>query len=225
MFDTILIARRFRGPLTSANGGYAAGLLAEHVDAGAVEVMLRLPPPLERPLHVQRSSDGVVLLDGDAVIAEAKPAELELNPPNVTPAEAEAGRQRHVRLGNEVFFECFSCGVRPEGDGLAIYAGEVPGRHGVLATPWTARDVSTPVVWAAIDCVGAYAVDAPGRGDSVLGRMTARIERAPRDGERCVVLGWPLGEEGRKLFAGTALLGERGETLAVAQQVWIAPRA
>jgi hypothetical protein len=222
--DAIVIARRFRGPLTSANGGYAAGLLAERVDAPAVEVTLRLPPPLERPLHVRQFGHGVVLLDGDAVVAEAKPAHLELDPPRVGPADAEAGRQRHVRLANEAFFECFSCGIRPDGDGLSIHAGAVPGRAGVHATPWQAHDVSQAVVWAAIDCVGAYAVGAPGRGDSVLGRMTARIERLPRDGEQCVVVGWPLGEEGRKLFAGTALLGSDGEPLAAARQVWVVPR-
>jgi hypothetical protein len=222
--DLIVIARRFRGPLTSANGGYAGGLLAERIDAPAVEVTLHLPPPLERPLHVEQSADGVALLDGDAVVAEAHPAELRLDPPRVTADEAELGRRRHVRLGNQVFFECFSCGVRTDGDGLEIHAGAVPGRAGVHATPWQAHDVSEPVVWAAIDCVGAYAVGAPGRGDSVLGRMTARIERLPRDGEQCIVVGWPFGEEGRKLFAGTALLGADGEPLAVARQVWVVPR-
>jgi hypothetical protein len=54
--------------------------------------------------------------------------------------------------------------------------------------------------------------------------MTARIERLPREGEECVVVGWPLGEEGRKLFAGTALLGADGEPLAAARQVWVVPR-
>ena len=220
----IVIARRYRGPLDSANGGYAAGLLAEHVDTRAVEVTLRLPPPLERPLRVEASGNGAFLLDGDAVVAEAHAAQLELDPPRVSAAEAEAGRLRHVRLANEAFFECFSCGIRPEGDGLGIHAGAVPGRDGLHATPWRARDASEPVVWAAIDCVGAYAVGAPGRGDSVLGRMTARIERVPREGEECVVVGWPIGEEGRKLSAGTALLGEDGEPVAAARQVWIVPR-
>ena len=63
------------------------------------------------------------------------------------------------------------------------------------------------VVWAAIDCPGAYAPATPARGEVVLGRMTARIDRLPEEGERCVVVGWPLGEDGRKLFAGTALYG------------------
>ena len=51
------------------------------------------------------------------------------------------------------------------------------------------------------------------------------LERLPREGEQCVVLGWPRGEDGRKLYAGTALFGEGGEFLAVARQTWIAPRA
>ena len=63
------------------------------------------------------------------------------------------------------------------------------------------------MVWAAIDCSGAYAVGGPGRGEVVLGRMAAEIHRLPEEGEQCVVVAWPLGEDGRKLYAGTALLG------------------
>ena len=47
--ETVTIDRRFRGPLRSANGGYACGLLGSRVGPAA-EVTLRLPPPLERPL-------------------------------------------------------------------------------------------------------------------------------------------------------------------------------
>ncbi|HSI97262.1 MAG TPA: hypothetical protein VK926_02785, partial [Gaiellaceae bacterium] len=57
---------RFRGPLTSANGGYACGRLAAYVDADEVEVTLRLAPPLERPLTVRREGGLTLLLDGDA---------------------------------------------------------------------------------------------------------------------------------------------------------------
>jgi len=111
-----------------------------------------------------------------------------------------------------------------DGSGLAIHPGPVPGREGLVATTWTAHDVSSEVIWAAIDCPGAYASGDPGRGEVVLGRMTARIDRLPEEDEPCVVAGWPLGEEGRKLFAGTALYGREGEPLAVARQVWILPR-
>ena len=220
-----MIARRFRGPLTSANGGYAAGLLATYVDAPAVEVTLRAPPPLERPLAVRRAGECALLLDHETVVGEARPAALDLEALRVTPEEAKAGEKRHVRMGEEVFWECFSCGVRPDGSGLEIHAGRVPGRgDGVQAAPWVARDVSPAVVWAAIDCVGAYATGAPGRGGSVLGRMTARIGRLPDEGESCVVAGWPLAEDGRKAYAATALLGGDGGPIAVSHQTWITPR-
>ena len=58
MVSPLTIARRFRGPRTSANGGYASGLLAGAArelgldDRLGIEVTLRLPPPLERPLTV-----------------------------------------------------------------------------------------------------------------------------------------------------------------------------
>lgn len=220
----ITLARRFRGPLTSANGGYAAGRLAAFVDAEEVEVTLRLPPPLDRPLAVRVEDGAAVLLDGDAVVAEARAVWLDLDPPpKVSLAEADDAVTRHVRMGSELFRECFTCGIREAHDGLEIHAGVVAGREPVHAAPWTVGESSPEIVWAAIDCPGAYAVGAAGRGETVLGRMTARVVRVPEVGERCVVVSWPLGEDGRKLFAGTALFAETGELLAKARQTWIAP--
>ena len=46
----------------------------------------------------------------------------------------------------------------------------------------------------------------------------------PTEGERCVVVGWPLDEDGRKRHAATALYGEDGAVLAVSRQLWIEPR-
>src|SRR4051812_33728415 len=46
------IGTRFRGPPESANGGYCAGILADAL-AGAVEVTLRRPPPLEQELELR----------------------------------------------------------------------------------------------------------------------------------------------------------------------------
>jgi hypothetical protein len=224
MTEQVVIARRFRGPQSSGNGGYAAGLLASFLD-GPAEVTLRLPPPLERELAVERRGKATLLLDGEAVVAEAVPAEVELEAPAApTLEEAAVASARYAPIGPEAFRGCFSCGaIREEGDGLRILPGRVPGRE-LVAAPWVAREPSGPVVWAAIDCSGAYAVVEEGRGDAVLGRMAARIERLPREGERCVVVGWPRGEDGRKLYAGTALYGEDGELLAVARQTWIAPK-
>lgn len=220
--NTLTIERRYRGPLHSANGGYTAGLLAGFVE-GTAEVTLRQPPPLERPLRVTEENGRVVLLDGEAVVAEARPVELDVELPEpVSVGEAAGAACRHVRFGGELFSECFSCGIRPD-DGLCIHVGPVAGRE-LQAAPWTAREVSAPVVWAAIDCAGAYAVGGPGRGEVVLGRMAAEIRRLPDEGEQCIVLSWPLGADGRKLFAGTALLTATGEPLAVARQTWIQPR-
>ena len=219
----ITIERRFRGPLTSANGGYACGRLAAFVDAKEVEVTLRLPPPLERPLAVELDGEAARLLDGDALVAEARPAVVDVDAPSpVSLAEAEAARDRHVRGEGEEFGECFVCGLRR--DGLQVHVGPVPGREPLHATPVVLDEPAPEIVWAAIDCAGAYAVGAEGRGDVVLGRMTARVDRVPRPGERCIVASWPLGEDGRKLYAGTALLGADGDVLALARQVWIAPR-
>ena len=76
-------------------------------------------------------------------------------------------------------------------------------------------------MWAALDCPGAFAVN-PGnaRGLTVLGRLTARVDELPQAGDECVVLAWPLGGEGRRLFAGTAVF-RGGEPLAWAKAVWI----
>jgi hypothetical protein len=63
------------------------------------------------------------------------------------------------------------------------------------------------------------------RGVFLLGRMAADVRELPRVGERCVVVARPDGEEGRKLFAATALYGEDGRLLGRARQTWILPRA
>ena len=223
--DTVTIDRRFRGPLDSANGGYAAGLLGSRI-LGAAQVTLRLPPPLERPLAVRRDGERLLLEDGDRLVAEAVAAELDLVPPAPpSPDEADAAAEGVGAWGPAEFAECFVCGVRADGSGLAIHPGPVPRRDGLVATTWVAHEVAPEIVWAAIDCAGAYAAGEPGRGEVVLGRMSARVDRIPEDGEACVVVGWPLGEDGRKLFAGTALFGAEGDLLALARQVWILPAA
>jgi len=220
----VTFPRRFRGPVTSANGGYAAGRLAAFVDARDVEVTLRLPPPLDRPLVVRHDGDVVLLMDGDETVAEARPATLNIQPPLPVPvADAERARERHVRGWSAEFNECFVCGDRPDGDVLGIRVGLVAGREPLHAAPWISTEPAPEIVWAAIDCPGAFAVGAEGRGGAVLGRTTARILRVPDGGEPCVVASWPLGEDGRKLFAGTALFAE-DELLALARQTWITPR-
>ena len=218
----LVIDRKFRGPTESANGGYTCGLLASFLH-GPAEVTLRLPPPLERPLEV--ATEGAVeLRDGDSVVAEATSAELVFEVPE--PISFEQAEASALPDGDKesVFPECFVCGWARQ-DGLRIYAGPVEGTDAVAAT-WTPRDdaISSEFVWAALDCPGAYAVHFGQRGSPVLGRLTARVEHLPHAGERCVVMGWPLGEDGRKLYAGTAVFGQDGRVLGSARATWIIPR-
>jgi hypothetical protein len=219
----ITLPRHYRGPLTSANGGYACGRLAAFVEADEVEVTLRLPPPLDRPLAIAHDGDAVRLLDGDALVAEARPGPVAVDAPKpVSLEDAERSRERHVREWTPEFSECFVCGVRD--DGLQIRVGPVADREPLHAAPLVLPEARPELVWAAIDCPGAFAVGAEGRGDIVLGRMTARVDRVPDAGEQCAVASWPLGEDGRKLYAGTALFDGDGELLALAEQTWIVPR-
>jgi hypothetical protein len=47
---------RFNGPPGSANGGYACGVIAQHVPSDLVEVTLRRPPPLDTTLFIERTA-------------------------------------------------------------------------------------------------------------------------------------------------------------------------
>ncbi|MGH3104152.1 MAG: hypothetical protein ACRDN6_08680, partial [Gaiellaceae bacterium] len=197
------------------------------------EVTLRRPPPLGRPLAVERRDGRVELLDGTELVAEGIGAAVELEvPAPVSVADAERASESFPGFERHAFPTCFVCGPEREpGQGLRIFAGPVAGRE-VVAAPWTpAADladedelVRAEYVWASLDCPGAIAVGWPDRGDTVLGRLAARVDRVPRAGERCVVVGWQLGEEGRKLWAGTALFGDGGDLLALGRATWIAPR-
>jgi hypothetical protein len=228
----IVVRRRFHGPPESGHGGYTCGLIAAFID-GPAEVTLRRPPPLEREMEVRRLEDGgVAVYDGETLIAEAAPAKLEIPiPAPVSFAEAAAAREGYLGFQLHSFPSCFGCGPqRAEGDGLRIFAGRVPGRD-LVAAPWTpdrslASDdgyVRPEFVWAALDDSGAWSLQT-GPEDwqpIVLGRLTAVLIDSVRAGERCVVIGWPLGREERKAFSGTALFSEDGSLRAYARATWI----
>jgi hypothetical protein len=221
--SSVAIPLRFRGPARSANGGYTCGLLADLLGAEAAEVTLRLPPPLETPLTVERDDSGVRVLHGDDLVAEARPAEPEVDLPPPPPPFAELEETAAAR-GDDAdhpFPGCFVCGPgRDASDALRL--GPVPLGDGRVAAPWRVEEefAAPRFVWAALDCPGGFAVTPDlSRGVSVLGRLTARVDEVPRDGDECVVVGWPLGAEGRKLFAGTAVFRDR-ELLALARAVW-----
>ena len=220
---TVTIDRRYRGPRTSANGGYTAGLLGSRL-GDAAEVTLRLPPPLERPSTVPRDGERLLLEDGDALVAEAVAGDPGVSAPTPpSPAEAEAaaagigawGRRSSPSASSAARARTAAASAstrarprprRARRDDLGCARRRARGRLGGDRLPRRLR------------CSRSRG------GVAVLARMTARIDRLPAEGERCVVVGWPLGEDGRKLHAGTALYGARGDVLAVSRQLWILPR-
>ena len=155
-----------------------------------------------------------------------EPAELAIDVPAPVSVEAaEDASTRYEGFVHHAYNTCFVCGTKRE-DGLRLYAGPVEGRPGVLAAPWTpSEDVRAELVWAALDCPGGWAVDDFQREGILLGRMAAEIDRLPTLAEPHVVLGWRLGEDRRKRFAGSALLTADGEVLARATSTWIVSSA
>jgi hypothetical protein len=231
MSQSVMIPRRYRGPADSGNGGYSCGALAELV-GGVVEVTLRSPPPLDVALEVAPSDGGLALRHGDKVVAEAKAIALDVEAP-AAPSfdEAERAAARFMWRENHAFPSCFVCGPeRGPGDGLEIFPGPVEGRA-IAAAPFvpdatvTGDDgrVKTAIVWAALDCPSWFGFHCfePFDGRILLGRLAARVDERPRAGARCVVAGWSLGRDGRKIHCGSALWGEDGALLAVARATWI----
>ena len=232
----LVIPSRFRGPSGSGNGGYVCGRIAAYAD-GPVAVTLRRPPPLATPMAVEQAGDGSLRVrHGGTLVAEATcpPGLLAAEvPAPVSAAEARRSAGRARCFDNALFPECFVCGMsRRPGDGLRIFPGPVPGRT-LWAAPWTPDSsvagldgrVRPEVAWAALDCPGgiAAAEHAHLGPDTaiLLGRMTASVAALPAQGDQCRVIAWPDGGGGRKLIAGSALLGPGDEVLAVARSVWI----
>lgn len=219
----MIIHGRYNGPPDSGNGGYTCGLVAG-ILGGTAEVTLRLPPPLDRELAVVRENGRIEIRDGQALVAEAEAAEVaEDVPAPVTVDEAAEASRRYAGFVHHAYNTCFVCGPERE-DGLRVYAGEVEGRPGLVASPWTPpADVRPELVWAALDCPSGWAVDDFQREGVLLGRMAAEIDRLPEPGEPQVVLGWRIGADGRKRFAGSAVCAADGEVLARARSTWIVP--
>jgi hypothetical protein len=214
----VIIPPRYNGPPDSANGGYAAGLLSEAL-GGGFEVTLKRPAPVGVDLDLV----GNELRQGDVVIAEARRITEPLDAPEpVSLEQAEAASKRYPGLERHAYPTCFTCGPKRD-DGLGIFPGPVEGRDGVVAAPWTPTEARPEIIWAALDCPGGWAVDDFQREGVLLGRMAAAIHELPEVGTPQVVMGWRIGEDGRKRFAGSALFTRDGELLAAARSTWIVP--
>ncbi len=229
----VLIARRFRGPDQSANGGYCSGLVAEGVGAdadAAVEVTLRAPPPLDLPLRLRGDGTTAELLDQDRVLATARSVTMPALELPVSCGWEAAGEAARAYVGHQhhPYPGCFVCGPqRAADDGLRIFAGD-EGIAPRFAAPWTPEasllgahgQIDRRMIWAALDCPSYFALDKPGL-PALLGRMTAQISALPAVGERCVLMAWAIDQDGRKHRSASALYGEDGRLLAHALLVWI----
>ena len=222
----IIIEERFCGPPDSGNGGYVCGLIAKFAGFPA-EIFLRKPPPLSKSLTLKKNGVGITLTDGDILIAEAKPADVSPKaPPFISFAEAVAASKNYIGLHDHVFPTCFVCGPSRGDDALRIFAGKAEGKN-FVAAPWIPHEtlaengfVKDEFHWAALDCPGYFSIEhAPQK--SVLGKMAARIEKHVKPGEKCVVIGWSIANDGRKHLTGTALYKEDGAMSAIAQATWI----
>jgi hypothetical protein len=230
--EQVSIAPTFCGPAQSGNGGYTSGLLADCIE-GPCEVTLRAPPPLAVQLVRERTPQGgAILKHGETLLAEAIPGAFEVAlPESVSLAEAERAATRYIGYRAHPYPSCFVCSpTRPRGDGLAIHAGPVEERRVVAGPWWGTRDLSSDgelvdarFVWAALDCpswfgFATFADDVP---PILLGRLAVTILRRPRLDERCVVMGWSSGREGRRIACGSQLLDGAGECLAYSKSTWI----
>ena len=236
--ETARIEGRFRGPAGIGNGGYVAGRMAALLGTQPAEVTLRRGWPLDVPLGIHRAADGrVEARDAEGtVVAEAREvaADLDPPPPPPTPAEAEAATAWFL---DSPFSHstglCFACGAaRGEGEGLRVFTGRVPGRPGLAAALWRpdpafadpSGTLRPEFLWAALDCAGSFAFTLPTEPQRMLlGRMTGRLDGTVRAGEPCIVLGWRIAREGRKLTAGTAVFGADGGLRGLTRSLWVTP--
>ncbi len=228
----LVIGRRFRGPPASGNGGYTCGMLA--AASKPVEVRLMRPPPLEQPLEIRDDAENsrLLLMDGEAQVASAVLKSVELvvpQPPSYSRALAAVSRFQGFR--EHAYPGCFVCGPeRARGDGMRIFASPIEGMD-LCAAAWIPDPslagpdgkVLPEFMWAALDCPGFFASGGAASG-ALLGLYAARIDRCVHISEACVVIGWPLGHDGRKHYTGTAIFDGAGELCGRATATWIEPR-
>lgn len=229
---SVVIPQTHGGPRGIGHGGYVVGLLATRID-GAAQVTLRRPAPLDVSLDVVATEAGWELRQGDDVIADAIATTLEVavpTPPSLDDARAAEAKSPSRWNERGVHPTCFGCAqFRDDDIGLGIGVGplQVEGVD-VVASLWRPRAehadgdgvVDPHIVISAIDCPGAMAFIAYEKPAGLLGRMVVEQFAPVPAGVDYIVMAWPIGVDGRKLFAGSALTSSAGEVLAASRQTW-----
>jgi hypothetical protein len=170
-------------------------------------------------------------LDVEALVAEARPADLDLEVPE-PPGLAEAGEAaaRSPLLESHPFGTCFVCGTEREpGDGLRLFAGPVRDR-GMFAVPWTPSAdladedgrVLPEFVWSVLDCPSGNVIALMETvNPSVLARFAVKEDAPVHAGVPHVAIGWPIAQERRKLNTGAAIFTADGGLCARARALWV----
>lgn len=224
----IKIDSKYCGPTGSGNGGYVSGMIAKAAHFPS-QVTLRKPPPLDKYMELRISKDKVELLDGETLIGEAVPTDLEIEIPNPpTYEEAVEAAKNYSGHHEHPFPNCFVCGTnRKPDDGLNLFTGKI--EDGRVASPWIpsaslsddGKFINPEYYWAALDCPGAWTYLDPSRV-IVLGRISAKVLNKIEVGKKYIVIGWPISIKGRKVFTGTAVFTEDGQLCSAAKATWIA---
>lgn len=228
--ETLRIDPRFHGPPRSGNGGYVCGVTARHLH-GPCAVRLKSPPPLDTELRLLSTADSAQLLKDDTLIAEAHATALQLEvPPAPALDDVIAASRNFLGFNYHPFPSCFVCGPqRHSGDGMCLFPGPVMGSE-LIAGSWqpdaSLADnhgvVHPEFLWAALDCPGAFVLMPLPEGKGiVLGELVGEISKSARAGTTYIVCAWPIGHDGKKRYAGTAVYDTQGELLARARATWI----
>lgn len=222
----MIIASRYCGPPKSGNGGYTAGLLAEAAGgAGPLTVRLAVPPPLDTPLSYGKNA----LRDpAGLVVATIRPGSpLGSAAPPVSAEVAATASARYAGLADHPFPTCFVCGPqRAIDDGMRLFPGPVTAD--VVATVWRPTAAFTDatgrvprrMLWAALDCPGAWTLSARAGRPVVLGEMTAVTADHLAPDMDYVVVGAHINSEGRRSWTATAIYHADGALVGQAEAVW-----
>lgn len=220
----VTVASRFEGAPGRGQGGYSAGLLDEGVP---IRAWFRAPIPMDVPLEVQVDGPRRRVMDGDTLVIETHPAELEREPLGPVPMQvAVEARDAGEAVGYpDRITSCYSCGGAGS---LRVHAGPIEGTA-IWATPvtypdWTATDgiVDVPHLWAPVDCAAGYAAAFDGDRRIFTGWLTVARFRSVEPGQPLVVVaetapGW----DGRKRPARSAMYTEDGDLVTASESLWI----
>ncbi|MCI4061231.1 hypothetical protein MRQ36_01035 [Micromonospora sp. R77] len=219
MTARLRVEPRYGGPPGAGNGGWTCGLVAAALPAAPAvpEVTLRSPAPLGVPLTLHPDGTGAALhAPGGRLVATVRPRSAGI--PAVAPAGPPTGWV--PRHGPHHLPTCFVCGPRRP-DGLRIRPRRAAdgSTSGVVVLPADGVPVRL-AVWAALDCPGGWTVIEPDRS-YLLGRLAVAVDRLPRPGTECLVVGRVVRTEGRRALVRSTLYDVDGAVAARAEATWV----